>query len=842
MAEETRFNLLRTACHNNDYFYIAFHQILCLWFADREFLKNVVAQPGQNDKVLDRGMCHMTQFLMQQKAAPVAAKHGKWFTTFPTEFDHLRRYSDAYKQAVYDVSISLILITQHINRFLLNCTQRGYPPLADEIIGIFRAPSPIIQRLIFTWIRHHMGIPHDEFAEAMLQEFQQSQNFNAQLSARINTNMPPTQRELEDASKYTRSQYMLLRSQQEAKLKANGTYQPLAQSVQLQQPIVQMPGQLSPMMGQIQHQRPLTIVPQTSAQNMASAGLQPPSVLQQQQLLQAQGQAERRPSSVVSHHSGAARDGLINSPIAVNSSRLTPHQSPSMGGRPFISASANQSRQNSFSVPAQNIVPSDAPGPTPQFHPHQQYQQQQSQRNQALQQAAYLPQHSHILNAQEPRSNLTMVRPPPGGYQPQPINNNGPPRRASSQQPFYPPANAQPRAPHIPDPDRTALTLANHREAILKPIDRVPEDKGKPADRYYQTVKRFIIGPTVLGANHVDTYELLLDEDDISRFSEGKQYGPTDPEVREVKHGSHVYRFRTVELPHGQKEISHGDLAIADTTWPPHVSIESKDGEGNPVPLSDLRRKQHFGKDLPYDITPHLRGFFKTKDRKQEMFHLAVVMSRPADKASQQANYAFAVEEIEVLRHDIVREQVLNARIPFAEVEAGIKALLSPSEPDDDDDIVMAPADLTISMACPFSAKMWKTPVKGVNCLHRECFDLDTWLETRPEIKREKGVIFYSKRNGGAFVGGVDVWRCPLCRGDARPQMLRVDEWMMAVREKIVADGKEDEARDILVSQDGSWKIKPEVIADRGNLEAEKKKEEEKKKKKVVEVIDLDDD
>lgn len=367
----------------------------------------------------------------------------------------------------------------------------------------------------------------------------------------------------------------------------------------------------------------------------------------------------------------------------------------------------------------------------------------------------------------------------------------------------------------------------------------MPENKDKPADRYYQTVKRFIIGPTVLAASHVDTYELLLDEDDISRFPEGKQYGPTDPEVREVKHGSHVYRFRTVELPHGQKEISHGDLAIANTTWPPHMSIESKDGEGNPVPLSDLRRKQHFGKDLPYDITPHVREFFKTNDRKQKMFHLAVVMSRPADKASQQAKYAFAVEEIEVLRHDIARDQVLNARIPFAETEAGIKALLSPSEPDDDDDdIVMTPADLTISLACPFSAKMWKTPVKGVNCLHRECFDLDTWLETRPEIKREKGIIFYSKRNGGAFVGGVDVWRCPLCRGDARPQMLRVDEWMMAVREKIIADGKTDEARDILVSQDGSWKIKPEIVADRRTLEAQKEEE----KKKVVEVIDLDDD
>ena len=242
-AEETRFNLLRTACHSNDYFYIAFHQILCLWCADREFLKNFVSQPGQNGKVLDLGLRHMNQFLIQQKADPVAAKHGKWFTTFPTEFDHLYRYSDVYKQAIYDLSASLMLITQNINRFLLQCTQRGYPPLADEIIGIFRVPSPIIQRLIFTWVRHHMGIPHDEFAEAMLQGFQQSQNFRARLSARINTNMPPTQRELEDATNYTRSQYMLLRSQQEAKLKANGTYQPLPQSIQLQQPIVQMPGQ-----------------------------------------------------------------------------------------------------------------------------------------------------------------------------------------------------------------------------------------------------------------------------------------------------------------------------------------------------------------------------------------------------------------------------------------------------------------------------------------------------------------------------------------------------------------------------------------------------------------------
>lgn len=845
--EKTRFALLQTACSSNDYFYIAFHQVLCLWFADRDFLKDTVAQPGQNDKILDRGMCHMTQFLIAQKAAPVAAKHGKWFTTFPIDFHHLRNYSDAYRTAVNDVAASLILITQHVNAFLSQCVQRRYPPLADEIIRIFRVSSPIVQRLMFTWVRKTMGIRTDNFADAMLQEFQQSQSLNAQLSARINTNMPPTQRELEDATNYTVNQYLRIRTEQEAHLRVTGSLQPLATNVpqpSAQSPIPQSTIQQSPIMGGGQQypQRTSSGAVQHHAQGMASPGPQSPApqsprILQQQLVqaqTQAQGQALRRPSSVASPHSGAGIVPITNrSPMNLASPQVAPMQSPTMRGNQFVvPASANQSHHGSFSVASSHIVPSNGM-PSPQSHPQQQHQQFHQGQGQMMPQGSYPPQYRYgpLSTAQQ----VHLLRQSTGVQPTRPQNTT---RRTGRL--LYPAEGEPAPAPHLPNPDMTALHMLDRRSPTLKPVDRQEENKGKPADRYYQVVRRYLVGPSVLEARFVDTFEFRLEDADIDNFPKSKSIRPTDPDLREVKHGSLMYRVRCVKLPDKRKEITEEEFVVADTAWPAHITIEGKDADGNPVTVTDLRRKTQFGKDLPVDITKLVTRFFA--DKKDIPLSLNVALSRPHSKS---ARYAFAVEEVEVVRHDIISSSILEAKIDFKTTEEGIKRLLS-SQTDDDDDIIMDPSELTIGLQDPWLAKMWKVPVKGAHCRHRECFDLDLWLETRPETRREKSVVHYAHDNDGAFISGVDVWKCPLCGEDARPEKLRVDEWMQSVREKLVADGVAEEARAIVVAPDGSWKMKEEKEVAQNNVSAvkeeAKEEEETRKAKESVEVIDLDSD
>jgi hypothetical protein len=123
----------------------------------------------------------------------------------------------------------------------------------------------------------------------------------------------------------------------------------------------------------------------------------------------------------------------------------------------------------------------------------------------------------------------------------------------------------------------------------------------------------------------------------------------------------------------------------------------------------------------------------------------------------------------------------------------GIKSKLAAH---DDDEITVVESTLTLGMFDPFSqARMCDIPVRSKACPHNDCFDLETFLNTRP-------------RKGDASVA--DQWKCPICKSDARPHMLLVDGFMEDVRKQLVSRGLA-RTRHILVRQDGSWQPKAEV-------------------------------
>jgi hypothetical protein len=115
-------------------------------------------------------------------------------------------------------------------------------------------------------------------------------------------------------------------------------------------------------------------------------------------------------------------------------------------------------------------------------------------------------------------------------------------------------------------------------------------------------------------------------------------------------------------------------------------------------------------------------------------------------------------------------------------------------------------SNLTINLFDPFSAsKICDIPVRSKACLHNDCFDLDTFLDTR-------------RRKGDVSVP--DGWRCPICNADARPNHLIVDGFLEEVKKQLDAQNLSN-TRAIIVQQDGSWIPKPEVrdpygVSDRG--------------------------
>ncbi|MBA7492563.1 hypothetical protein ES702_03113 [subsurface metagenome] len=124
-----------------------------------------------------------------------------------------------------------------------------------------------------------------------------------------------------------------------------------------------------------------------------------------------------------------------------------------------------------------------------------------------------------------------------------------------------------------------------------------------------------------------------------------------------------------------------------------------------------------------------------------------------------------------------------------------ITSVMKPQQDADDDDLVLVDDSMTISIADPFSARVFTIPVRGRNCKHRECFDLETFLSSRQSDYKDALTSVYA-------------WQCPICSGDARPCSLVIDEFFRRVRDKVFELGQEEEARAIVVKADGTWELK----------------------------------
>ncbi|KAF3341449.1 E3 SUMO-protein ligase pli1 [Carex littledalei] len=100
------------------------------------------------------------------------------------------------------------------------------------------------------------------------------------------------------------------------------------------------------------------------------------------------------------------------------------------------------------------------------------------------------------------------------------------------------------------------------------------------------------------------------------------------------------------------------------------------------------------------------------------------------------------------------------------------------AEIESDSEIIEGPS--TISLNCPISFVRIKTPVKGYQCRHPQCFDYDNYME----INSRK-----------------PAWRCPLCNRPACALDIRLDQKMVKILKAVGSS-----ASHITMLSDGSWK------------------------------------
>jgi hypothetical protein len=124
--------------------------------------------------------------------------------------------------------------------------------------------------------------------------------------------------------------------------------------------------------------------------------------------------------------------------------------------------------------------------------------------------------------------------------------------------------------------------------------------------------------------------------------------------------------------------------------------------------------------------------------------------------------------------------------------------------------------DLSIDITDPFSAITFTTPVRGATCTHLECFDLDNWLDTRPSKGMQPCYDHPPAPCKCKLVpepSDTDKWKCPICGKDTRPSSLKIDGFLLKVRQQLESEDKLH-VKSVLVALDGTWQA---VFGDDGS-------------------------
>jgi len=363
---------------------------------------------------------------------------------------------------------------------------------------------------------------------------------------------------------------------------------------------------------------------------------------------------------------------------------------------------------------------------------------------------------------------------------------------------FYPSPRAIRLAiPLIPQPES-----ALHQVHLESPLLKDPDDlvRGMTGPRLYRFIAGFVVGPYRLQNQPRQIFPFRVQQSGYERIPVAKDLGDFGPPLFDLRPKHQMYRVKACWRP-GQTVPTPDEIATADVSWATNWCLQLN---GQPL---EIQRKEHNGRDLPIDIT--------TKVCNGVNILTVDVNNFSIDPGT--SNWVVAIEIIDVEEHDVIVAQVQSRVRPAAEVLAALKTRLTvkPSSGDSsratdsgsadaaaattadgsdgDDDVVITSSSLNISILDPISASApCADPVRADACTHLECFDLETFLGSRPSARPAEPC-------------DIDVWRCPICRGDARPQCLRVDAFMRDVGARLRDLRCLGSTRAITVAADGGW-------------------------------------
>ena len=314
--------------------------------------------------------------------------------------------------------------------------------------------------------------------------------------------------------------------------------------------------------------------------------------------------------------------------------------------------------------------------------------------------------------------------------------------------------------------------MALHQAHLRSPIPRAAGSPVRPSN-LYRFVKGWALTPKILSKGDASVeYTFTMSDQDVASIP--KLQDPERPGAlpfRPLEESSRTYRLRCCAMRSGAYK-TESEWVVAENVWPNALCLEFN------WHVLEPRLKLHHGRDLPIDLT----SFVQLHKNSLHAFIIAA--------SAQPFDYALAVEEVHVISHENILATV--AHLESAQSLAAIKDSLAGAALTDDDEITVTSSSLTIKLFDPYANnQMCTIPVRGKTCLHKDPFDLETFLSL-------------CRRVDSSYPTVVDCWRCPICRGDVRPAEMLVDDFLVDVRKDLEARGLLN-TRAIVVEADGTW-------------------------------------
>ena len=796
--ERPRLLLLRDACHRSDHFYLHLHQIYCMdhLMIARGLPKLSLTEQHRN------GFVMLADVLVSNQK--LSAEALDWFSNFPLPYNLLQS-RPAFKMTHDQVRKCLTKLADSWKFMLTQSTRRGHPPLVEELRVVFGVESFTLQQVIFRAILRAVWCdPQDQCFQRAEELFPKS--YERTMRRGLD---PPAGTSEQDAKSFIKEyQQISFYHQQHMQNGSNqgGLYLQQRRASQLPRTISSSHNQ-----SQLRHRQDnmressLNTGPQTTEQiaqhrNLTSTLIQP--------TITYNATPVPRLSQTVPANQIISTDGVFSPqrPAFDHSATSSEHPHNHRTPQRRVNSSAGSISSETRGYQGQTTMQGS---PLNHIPP-----QQVSNQGSSNPQPGHGIQPPQAMGAQIPGSGFDTHAREPSGHSLDAYRRQSQSQRQSHR---LPPSSTPiiRENPNITQAQTNPALNALHQAHVRSPICLVPERQGikSSARDLFRCIEYMIMPPGVLsGTKRHISWDFNISSEIANSLVEDKRGECGSPPTRVLLPGSRLCRVRCIKVHRSEGLPTQNEWAVADNFWPSNTAIVLNDE------ALEIRKKSHHGKDLPVDATTYIKeGTNKTS------------ASIIGFLEGSTARYAIGVEIIELLREDSIKERITS--LPLHEARKRIMDRFIPLDPD----ILIFDSQINLNITDPFTSQLFTTPIRGVHCLHDQCFDRDVFIHTR------------HSKNTLEQPSSPDEFRCPICGQDARPQSLIVDGFFVQVREELEKRGRLD-AKAIIMYPSGEWDVKEEeeVLGEQGDGSGRRKSASARKsvgrQSTPRDVIAIDDD